>query len=79
MKITMDFDCTPEEARRLVGLPDLSSLHEAYLGRMRTAIEQGVTPDTIRTMMQTWGPMGEAGLAMWRKFMDQMSGTGTAQ
>ena len=75
MKISVDIDCTPEEARRFMGLPDLSSLHEAYLSRMRNAIEQGITPDMIQTMMQSWGPMGEAGLTVWRQMMDHLGGT----
>ncbi|PXA84381.1 hypothetical protein DMC47_40645 [Nostoc sp. 3335mG] len=75
VKITVDVDCTPEEARRFMGLPDLSSLHEAYLAKMRSAIEQGVTPDTIQTMMQSWGPMGEAGFNLWRQMLDNMGGS----
>jgi hypothetical protein len=77
MKISVDVDCTPEEARRFMGLPDLTAVHEAYLSRMRMAIEQGVTPDTINAVMQTWGPMGEAGFTMWRKLLDQMGGNST--
>ncbi|MDB5737215.1 MAG: hypothetical protein JWO65_883 [Sphingomonas bacterium] len=74
MKISVDVDCTPEEARRFMGLPDMSSVHEAYLTRMRGAIEQGITPDVIQSMMQSWGPMGEAGMKMWRQMLDQMGG-----
>lgn len=76
MKISVDIDCTPEEARRFMGLPDLSSIHEAYLSRMRSAIEQGITPDAIQSMMQAWSPMGETGMALWRKLLEQMGGTG---
>jgi hypothetical protein len=75
VKITVDVDCTPEEARRFMGLPDLSSIHEAYLAKMRSAIEQGVTPDTIQSMMQSWGPMGEAGFNLWRQMLDNMGGS----
>lgn len=74
MKISVDVDCTPEEARRFMGLPDMTAVHEAYLSRMRQAIEQGITPDAIQSVMQTWGPMGEAGFGMWRKLLDQMGG-----
>ncbi len=74
MKISVDVDCTPEEARRFMGLPDLSSVHEAYLTRMRSAIEQGITPDAIQSMMQSWGPMGEASMNLWRQMMEQLSG-----
>ena len=77
MKITVDVDCTPEEARRFMGLPDMASVHEAYLSRVRGAIEQGVTPDMVQSMMRTWGPMGETGMAMWRQMVDRMGGTGS--
>jgi Family of unknown function (DUF6489) len=75
MKITVDVDCTPEEARRFMGLPDLTPLHEAYLAKMRNAIDQGITPETVQSMMQSWSPMGEAGLSLWRQMLDNMGGT----
>jgi hypothetical protein len=72
VKISVDIDCTPEEARRFMGLPDLSPLHDAYIHRMRTAFEQGITPDMIEQLMKSWAPMGETGLNMWRQLMDNM-------
>jgi len=75
VKITVDVDCTPEEARRFMGLPDLGPLHETYLAKMRSAIDQGITPETIQSMMQSWSPMGEAGLSLWRQMLDNMGGT----
>lgn len=75
MKISVDIDCTPEEARRFMGLPDVTPLHEAYMNRMTSAIEQGMTPDMIEQLMKSWGPMGETGLNMWRQLMDNMGGT----
>lgn len=75
MKITVDVDCTPEEARRFMGLPDLTPLHETYLAKMRNAIDQGVTPEIMQSMMKGWSPMGEAGMSMWRQMLDNMGGT----
>lgn len=75
MKITLDVDCTPEEARRFMGLPDLAPIHDLYLTRMRTAMEQGVTPDMIRQIMQGWAPMGEAGVALWQQLLERMGGS----
>lgn len=78
MKVTVDIDCTPEEARRFMGLPDMSSVHEVYLEKMRKTIDEGVTPDMVEKMMGSWMPMGEAGMNMWRTMFDQMSrGGGT--
>lgn len=74
MKVTVDIDCTPEEARRFMGLPDLSSVHEAYLEKMRKLVSDGLTADMMGDMMKNWGPMSETGLNMWTQMFDQMSG-----
>jgi len=76
MKISVDVDCTPEEARRFMGLPDLTSVHDAYTDKMKKMIEEGVTPDTLESMMRSWMPMGEAGITMWRSMFDQISRAG---
>ena len=78
MKITVDVDCTPEEARRFMGLPDLTPLHDAYLDKMKKTIDEGITPDTLQQMMQGWMPMGEAGMNMWSSLFDQISRGGTS-
>lgn len=75
MKISVDVDCTPEEARRFMGLPDMSSVHEVYLEKMRRVVDEGgVTPDMLTTMMQNWAPMGEASMNLWRQMFERMSG-----
>ena len=74
MKVTVDVDCTPEEARRFLGLPDLSSVHAAYLDKMEKAVSEGPSPEAFADMIKAWGPMSEAGMGMWRQMLDQMSG-----
>jgi len=76
MKVTVDVDCTPEEARRFMGLPDLSAVHEAYVDKMKKMIDDGITPDSVEAMMRNWMPMGEAGMNLWRTMFDQMSRAG---
>jgi hypothetical protein len=74
MKVTVDVDCTPEEARRFLGLPDLTPVHQAYVDRMTKAVTDGVTPDSVADLMKSWGPMSEAGMTMWRSMLEGMSG-----
>lgn len=74
MKVSVDIDCTPEEARRFMGLPDLTPVHEAYVEKMRALMGEGLTPDAMTEMMKSWGPMSEAGLDMWTQMFGQMSG-----
>jgi hypothetical protein len=72
MKVTFDIDLTPEEARTLLGLPDVSALHDIYLDRMKTLISQGVTPDMVSDLVKSWGNMGGAGMALVQGLMGQM-------
>ncbi len=74
MKITANVDCTPEEARRFLGLPDLTPVHEAYVERMTKLVTDGSTTETFSELMKSWGPMSETGLTMWRQMMENMGG-----
>ena len=73
MKVTVNVDCTPEEARRFLGLPDLTSVHEAYVAKMQKAVSDGAGPEMFGEMMKAWGPMSEAGMGMWRQMLEQMT------
>lgn len=70
MKATIEIDCTPEEARRAMGLPDLTPVHERYVAMMMETMEGGVKPELLESMMHNWAPMGEAGMTMWRRLFD---------
>lgn len=74
MKVTVDIDCTPEEARRFMGLPDLSPVHRAYVEKMQKSVTDGLTPEFIAETMKNWGPMNEGAMTIWRTMFDQMSG-----
>ncbi len=74
MKITVDVDCTPEEARRFLGLPDLTPVHDAYIAKMIDTMQNGVSPDMLTSMMKSWAPMGDAGMKLWQNLLDQATG-----
>ena len=74
MKVTVDFDCTPEEARRFLGLPDLTPVHDAYVEKLRALVAEGISPASLTEMMKAWGPMTEGSMALWKQMADQMSG-----
>ena len=70
MKITVDVECTPEEARSFMGLPDLAPVHEKYLAMLTSSMDGVAAPDLMQTMMQSWTPMSDAGMGMWRKMFE---------
>ena len=74
MKINVEVDCTPEEARRFMGLPDLTPVHEAYVAQLVEAAKKGMSADALAAMMQSWAPMGDAGLKLWQQMIEGMSG-----
>jgi hypothetical protein len=76
MKVTIEIDCTPEEARRTMGLPDLTALHDRYLRTLAEAMEGQIRPEAVEAMMRNWAPMGEAGLSLWRTMLEGGTKTG---
>lgn len=70
MKINVEVDCTPEEARRFIGLPDFTPVHEKYIATLTGAMDGAVAPELLDTVMRSWAPMGDAGMSMWRKMFE---------
>ncbi len=77
MKITINVDCTPDEARRFMGLPDVAPLQESMMAQMKAQMEKAATAMDPETVMKTLFPNMEGGLAgMQKAFWDQFtSGT----
>lgn len=76
MKVTVDIDLTPQEARAAMGLPDLTPLHDQYISSLLETMNGQVRPELLETMMKSWAPMNEAGFTMWRQMFEQASKSG---
>lgn len=74
MKVSFDIDCTPEEARRFLGLPDVAPVNEAVVGELtKRAAEMAQNMDAEK-MMEQWMTAGVQGLGdMQKAFMDQFA------
>lgn len=70
MNINVSVDCTPEEARRFMGLPDLTPVHEQYVESIVSTMKNGVQPEMLETMLKSWSPMGRAGMEFWRRLLE---------
>lgn len=69
MKINVEVDCTPEEARRFLGLPDVSKANEAYVDAVMKAM-QGGNIEQLQAMTRQLAPMGELGMKFFQNFME---------
>lgn len=54
MKVTMEVDCTPMEARDFLGLPDVKPMQEAMMDEMQAKMKENMEKFTPESLMQTW-------------------------
>jgi hypothetical protein len=79
MKIAINIDCTPEEARRYMGLPDVAPMQEAMLKEMQERIMANFTSMQPTEMMKASLPMGmESWLEFQKAFWTRMTSVGSA-
>ena len=76
MKIKIDIDCTPQEARTFLGLPDVAPMQEALLAEMQERMRQAMSGADPESLMKLWMPAGLQGWdtmqkAFWAKAMGQ--------
>jgi uncharacterized protein DUF6489 len=57
MKINLEIDCTPDEARRFFGLPDVAPMQEAIMTKLQERMMQAVDATTPEALMRAWVPM----------------------
>ena len=67
MKVTMNVECTPEEARSFFGLPDLSPVHKAYTDKLSKVMGEGLSGADVEGLTKQWGK----GLEQWQTLMWQ--------
>jgi len=75
MKVTINIDCTPEEARTFMGLPDVQPLQEAMLKEMEVKMKASLDKMDPETFMKSWLPMSLDSFEQIQKaFWGQFSG-----
>ena len=82
MKVKVDLECTPEEARTFFGLPDVQPMQKVMMQEMQDRLMSAVKGTDAETLMKTWMPAGVAGLEQmqklfWQQFRSSPGGTGS--
>ena len=77
MKVTINIDCTPEEARAFFGAPDVRPMQEAMMNEVQKRMEQTIKSMDPEMMMKTWLPASLEGFEQLQKlFWGQMTAMG---
>lgn len=74
MKFTVNVECTPEEARRFMGLPDVTPINEALVGEMGKRMEQNLALMSPDTMISSWMAVGTQAQDAFVKLMTSAAG-----
>lgn len=56
MKITVNVDCSPEEARAFLGLPDVKPMQDHLMNEMQERLSASIRAMQPEEMMRTWLP-----------------------
>ncbi len=73
MKVHVEIDCTPEEARAFLGLPDVSKANGVYIDAIAKAMKGTGSVDQVQEFAKNLAPMGQAGLKLFQQFMESGS------
>ena len=77
MKITFDVDCTPDEARSFLGLPNVKPMQDALLSKIEERMTVNLDAISPEALLKTWLPAGVQGMEQLQKMF--WAGLQTAQ
>ncbi|PCI55461.1 MAG: hypothetical protein COB36_07505 [Alphaproteobacteria bacterium] len=73
MKFKFDIECTPEEARAFVGLPNIAPMQERMMKELENKMQDNIRNLSPEEMVKTWMPATMQGLGdMQKMFWSQM-------
>ena len=70
MKMNVEIECTPEEARRFLGLPDVSKANEVYVEAVAKAMQGVGNFDQLQEYAKQLAPMGQMGMQMFQQMIE---------
>jgi hypothetical protein len=74
MKVTVDIECSPAEARAFLGLPDVTGINEHLVNEMKRRMDENVAALQPEELMKTWFAFGGQATEQFRKLMTAAAG-----
>jgi hypothetical protein len=70
MKMNIEIDCSPEEARRLLGLPDVTAANDAYVENITKMMKGVSSVEQLQELGKQIAPMGQMGLQLFQSLIE---------
>jgi hypothetical protein len=58
MKVSIEIDLTPQEARELVGMPNMSAIQDVFVGMAKDKLEKTSSLVDVEPIIKTWTGLG---------------------
>lgn len=69
MKMTIEIDCTPVEARSFMGLPDVTALNDKLVEEMQKRMSANIAMVSPDELMKNWAAFGAGAQEQFRQLM----------
>ena len=73
MKVNIEIDCTPDEARRFFGLPEVAPMQERIMAELEARLMRAITDTDPQKLVENWLPLTMRGLESWQTLWSQMA------
>ena len=73
MKVNIEVDCTPDEARRFLGLPDVAPMQQSVMAAMEKRLMEAITSTDTQKLMEQWLPFSVKGIEQWQSLWTQIA------
>lgn len=72
MKITIDVDLSPQEARELMGWPDMSQLHEATMKYIEEQLKAG-NQDVMMSVLKPYLEGSQQAFSIYQRMFESLA------
>jgi hypothetical protein len=69
MKMTIEIDCSPQEARTFLGLPDVTTLNDKLVEEMQKRMTSNMAMVAPDELMKNWAAFGAGAQEQFRTLM----------
>lgn len=73
MKVNIEVDCTPDEARRFLGLPDVAPMQQTVMAAMEKRLVDAISSTDTQKLMEQWLPFSMKGFEQWQSLWTQIA------
>jgi Family of unknown function (DUF6489) len=79
MKVNIEIDCTPLEAREFMGLPDVQPMQAAMMEKLQVRMSENIDKFSPDAIMQNWFSFDPKMAERFQDMFANMAGLGTGR